>query len=113
MVGKPFKPGQSGNPGGRPKIIGDLKLLAREHTNEAVKTLVEVMKSVKAPPAARAFAANSLLDRGYGKPTQHVEANVNLLDGLNFDDRAIVERVLEAVVASREGPSGGSSTATH
>ena len=68
----PFEKGQSGNPGGRPKVIAELKELARAHTGEAVKTLVSIMTNSKAAPAARVSAANSLLDRGYGKPPQHI-----------------------------------------
>ena len=50
----------------------ELKELARQHTNEAVGTLVSIMKSSKAAPAAGGSAANALLDRGYGKPQQHI-----------------------------------------
>ena len=71
-IGKPFKKGQSGNPGGRPKVIAEVKELARAHTGEAVKTLVSIMTNPKSAPAARVSAANSLLDRGYGKPPQHI-----------------------------------------
>ena len=71
-IGKPFKKGQSGNPGGRPKVIAEVKELAREYTGEAIETLVSIMTSPKAAPAARVSAANSLLDRGYGKPPQHI-----------------------------------------
>ena len=65
-----FKPGQSGNPGGRPKVVGKIRTLARAHTTTAISTLAEVMRSKKAPPAARVAAASVLLDRGYGKPMQ-------------------------------------------
>jgi hypothetical protein len=71
-IGKPFKKGQSGNPGGRPKAIAEIRELAREHTGEAVATLVSIMTNPKAAPAARVSAANALLDRGYGKPPQHI-----------------------------------------
>ena len=71
-IGKPFKKGQSGNPGGRPKVIAEVKELARAHTGEAIDTLVSIMSNPKAAPAARVSAANSLLDRGYGKPPQHI-----------------------------------------
>ena len=71
-IGKPFKKGQSGNPGGRPKVIAEVKELARAHTGEAIGTLVSIMTNPKYAPAARVSAANALLDRGYGKPPQHI-----------------------------------------
>jgi hypothetical protein len=52
-VGKPFQKGQSGNPGGRPKVVAEVKELAREHTAEAIHTLVSIMSHPKAAPALR------------------------------------------------------------
>jgi len=82
-----FKPGQSGNPKGRKpvseapnvrrKILADVKQLAKEASEDAINTLVEIMKDKAAPPAARASAANAILDRGWGKPQQTIEATVN------------------------------------
>ena len=72
----PFKKGKSGNPGGRPKVVGDIQALARDNTTEAINTLTAIMGDIAAPPAARVAAANSILDRGYGRPTQTVNANV-------------------------------------
>jgi Family of unknown function (DUF5681) len=69
-IGKPFQKGKSGNPGGRPKVVAEVKELARAHTAEAIHTLVSIMTNPKSPPAARVSAANALLDRGYGKPPQ-------------------------------------------
>ena len=76
-IGKPFQKGQSGNPGGRPKVVAEVKELAREHTAEAIRTLVSIMTNSKSPPAARVSAANALLDRGYGKPPQHITGESN------------------------------------
>lgn len=68
-----FKPGQSGNPTGRPKIPQEVKDLARAHTNDAIMTLVEICNDKKATAPARVSAANSILDRAWGKPTQPTE----------------------------------------
>jgi len=72
VIGKPFQKGRSGNPGGRPKVVAEVKELARAHTREAIETLVSIMSNPKTAPAARVSAANALLDRGYGKPPQHI-----------------------------------------
>jgi len=71
--GRPFQPGQSGNPGGRPKLLAEVKALAAEHTKDAIKALSEIAKNPKALAVARVSAANALLDRAWGKPTQAVE----------------------------------------
>ena len=48
----PFEKGQSGNPGGRPKVVAQVKELARAHTGEAIETLVSIMTNTKSAPAA-------------------------------------------------------------
>ena len=65
--------GVSGNPGGRPVGIFDLRALAQERTEEALAVLAEIMADKDAPHAARVSAANALLDRGHGKPMQTTE----------------------------------------
>ena len=65
-----FLKGVSGNPGGRPKIEGHVREVARQCTADAMQTLKDIMLDKDAPHAARVTAANSILDRGYGKPAQ-------------------------------------------
>jgi hypothetical protein len=96
-----FRPGVSGNPGGRPKraatvearrIIWDVKAAARALTQDAIDTLVSIMKDVKAPAAARISAAQALLDRGHGKPAQvFEECDLTLL---SIEDLQALERIL-------------------
>lgn len=72
-----FNKGKSGNPGGRPKEVGEVKELARQHTVEAIETLVDIMKHGDRD-ASRVSAAEAILDRGWGKPSQAIEHDGNL-----------------------------------
>jgi hypothetical protein len=76
-----FAKGQSGNPGGRPKALGDLRELSRAHTGAAVEVLVCVMNDADAAPSARVGAASALLDRGWGRPVQSIDASINANNG--------------------------------
>jgi hypothetical protein len=58
------------------KTPTEIRSLARSHTDGALKTLVGIMNKSDAPEAARVAAANSVLDRGWGKAVQHIEAEV-------------------------------------
>lgn len=65
------------NPNGRPKGSKNkntlsLRELAEPHGPKAIKYLIKHMKDKN--PAISISAANSLLDRGYGKPVQAVES---------------------------------------
>ena len=71
----------SGRPAGAVnKATSELKFnlseLARQHTNDALETLVEVMKSGQSD-SARIAAATAILDRGYGRPTKTTSLEVN------------------------------------
>jgi|SRR5215471_7572946 len=99
-----FKPGQSGNPSGRPKVVKDIQNLARSHCPDAINTLVSIMRDKRAAAAARATAANSLLDRGYGKAVQAIEATINRVDPETISDAEL------AVYLARNGGSHPSET---
>lgn len=48
---------------------------ARGYTEKALTTLAKIMEDVEAPPTARVAAANSILDRGWGKPLQTISGD--------------------------------------
>jgi hypothetical protein len=88
-----YKPGQTGNPGGRPKSVTEVRELARTYTVQAIETLVEIMQDTSANPGSRVAAANNLLDRGHGKAPQTFEAT-------NYDqmtDAELERRIAEAL----------------
>src|SRR4051794_19249121 len=85
-----FRPGQSGNPGGRPKAERNVRELAQRHTAEAIEALVDVVRTGK--PAERVQAATALLDGGWGGPSTGMEMTstvktslVDLLTSINVD----------------------------
>lgn len=69
--GRPFRPGQSGNPGGRPKDTDDVRQMAQRHTPEAITRLVAWMRSEN--PKASVTASLALIERGYGRPLQPMD----------------------------------------
>jgi hypothetical protein len=70
--GRPGNPswvkGVSGNPSGRPRMVADIQALARAHTTEALRTLVDCLRD----PKHKVAAATALLDRGWGRPVQAI-----------------------------------------
>jgi hypothetical protein len=69
----------------------------------ALETLRSVMINPKSPPAARVAAASAILDRGYGKPTQQIEAEVDFLDKLSDADKRALLAAVTALVRDEEG----------
>jgi hypothetical protein len=89
-----FKPGQSGNPAGRPKGDIELRRAARERTAEALAALVRVLRNPRSPAAAVVSAAQAILDRGYGKPitpTALVDPDGNAAPLLSAEDRTVFD----------------------
>ena len=64
----------AGRPAGRRnKVTADIKGIAQSFGEEAIKSLVEIVRDGEAPHAARVSAVKELLDRGYGKAKQALE----------------------------------------
>jgi hypothetical protein len=81
IVDTRFQPGAAwrGNKHGRPRkppLPDSIRELARDHAVEAVEVLVHVLNDPTASARDRVSAANSILDRAFGKPTAHAEAAV-------------------------------------
>lgn len=47
--------------------------LCQQKSEHAANILIEIAESEKAPAAARVQAANHILNRAYGMPTQHID----------------------------------------
>lgn len=66
-----FQKGQSGNPGGRKPVDPAIKAALEALTPKAVKTLGELLDSDD--DKVRCSAAQAVLDRNLGKPSQSLE----------------------------------------
>jgi hypothetical protein len=103
----------NGNRNGRPrkedtiqkvKITWDVKQLAKEKSRDAIETLVEIMGDKTAGAANRLAAANAILDRGYGKPVQQVEATVTSYERMSDNEllQFLMGDVIEGVVLAEQ-----------
>jgi hypothetical protein len=86
---KPFKKGQSGNPNGQPKKLPALKKILAEVLGEE-KDGIEAATAILMALRAKATkgdvrAAEVLLDRAYGKATQHIDQNLTVTKPVIID----------------------------
>jgi hypothetical protein len=68
-----WKPGQSGNPGGRPKMPDDLKKSCRRLADLGVEKLERRMRYGRMPTEDMIRFTKLMLEYGYGKPVQPLE----------------------------------------
>jgi hypothetical protein len=67
-------PGFTANPSGRPKVVGEITVLARQHAPAAFKRVCDLVESNDERIALA--AAQEILNRAYGRPVQAVESKV-------------------------------------
>ena len=70
-----YKRGQSGNPGGRPRVLAEIQELASQHAPEVIAELARLAVKGKSE-TARIAAGRELLDRGFGRARQGVEVSL-------------------------------------
>lgn len=87
-----FEAGKSGNPGGRPKMPPELKKAFQDVTPEALDTLVLIMRTGE--ESNRLKAAGEIIDRGYGKAVQAIEAEIADLRPITF--APVLGKLMEA-----------------
>lgn len=88
-----FKPGTSPNPGGRPKRTPeelDLIAACKAKTPDALDVILDIMQNGE-KEQTRLAAAQSVIERAYGKPTQ--PQDVNLSGSMLF--QAIERRIVK------------------
>jgi hypothetical protein len=100
VIGRPFKPGQIPNPGGRPKQPQAFKDMVREYSLPALETVIAIMQNTSEKAADRINASRLVIEYAYGKPTQEIAAQIAsptgrfvlVIDGNdNGDDDAAAE----------------------
>lgn len=108
----PWSAGQSANPGGRPKKTDEMReaeALARKNSPAAIRRLVALMESKD--PNAAIKAANSILDRAFGRPAQAITGPdgdplvAQVVDWSKVTDEQL--RALASIAAAMATPSGG------
>ncbi len=121
---KPFKPGQSGNPAGRPKkaLLSDAlrRQLAEAHPNAPEKTIAETIARslIREAIAGNVQAIREVGDRSEGRPAQAlaIDLDVQVNDwrdearkyGLTPDDiiRQIQPLIAESALESGDASGG-------
>jgi hypothetical protein len=102
--------GQSGNPVGVSKgavcLFGNLAHEARKYAGIALDSLVDLVKTAESE-SVRLNAANSLLDRGFGRPMQSIDlktdgpqVQVNLFQDFSTDEQRLAAETLAAINAN-------------
>ena len=98
----PWKPGQSGNPSGRPKgIARQARDLINNDPSRLLNVFLEAAEDPKAKLSDRLIAAREYLDRAYGKAPAYAPMEGDG-DPLELIDRRI-SKLVDELAARRQG----------
>src|SRR3990167_6304995 len=96
-----WKPGQSGNPGGRPKgLQRATRELVCDDGIALAKFWQAVMKNARVPWATRMAASMALAERGWGKAASLPEVKTD--DPLELAAESAIGRIVDELASRRE-----------
>ncbi len=100
ITGKGFKPGQSGNPSGRPRgIASQARELIDDNPRELLTTLLEIARDPEERGSERRACIAEYLDRAYGKSATF--APIDGEDPLDLTELAQIRTVVDELAARR------------
>lgn len=120
----PFQKGESGNPNGRPRKLPNLDVLLADVLGEekdGVSAAQAILMRLRATASGgntqtAIRAAEILLDRGYGKPKQHIAHSGAIaqlpaeIDYTKLSDGALDEIAAAATIRPEAGAGGTDQT---
>ena len=93
VPGKPFVKGTSGNPGGSPASIREVRELAQRMSPDVMQRLYEINQDREGNPMASVAAGREILDRAQGKAVQ-TQVTLGLDDGIGDGDTSGLSALL-------------------
>jgi hypothetical protein len=88
---------------GQPRLIHELRELARYYTEDAIFTMYEIMADKHNKSEVRLEAAGMLLDRGWGKPANTTNLNVRDDNIRDLTTAEILQKLAAEGTLGKEG----------
>jgi len=98
MAGNPqWKKGESGNPGGRPKMNPELRKALTNHTMEALEVVINILRDNESKHSDKIRAAEFIYAYALGKPVQEqvVSVGENEISADNLTADQLMEKINE------------------
>lgn len=107
-----WQPGQSGNPAGRKPtpFLREFRQIAKERCPEAIETLLRLLKRTKSDKL-KAEIAYFIIEHGWGKATQRIEAEVKReLASISRDELLAIALGSGEGTAAEDGRTGSADS---